>query len=95
MGNKYLVGKFRLTAMQHACYKYVKDHSGTHSIDEIIRGVYSCYKNERCPDLWTYKEKFDNVERWCNTLVKLNLLKQHSNGWFSFNGSKKGYPKMN
>jgi hypothetical protein len=47
MGNAYKVGKYKLTAMQNACYNYLKNNKGKKTIDAIIRGVYSCYKDSK------------------------------------------------
>jgi hypothetical protein len=85
MGNAYIAGKYKLTAMQNACYNYLKDNKGQKkTIDEIIRGVYSCFKDDTCPDIWTYEEKVTNVTKWCNTLTHLKLIQSDGNGNFIF-----------
>lgn len=83
MGNAYKVGKYKLTAMQSACYNYLKENKGQKTIDEIIIGIYSYYKDSRCTDIWTYEEKVENVTKWCKTLVFLKLIKER-NGKFNF-----------
>ena len=84
MGTAYKVGKYKLTAMQNACYNYLKNNKGTKTIDAIIRGVYSCYKDSRCPDIWTYEEKVENATKWCNTLSHLKLIQSDGEGNFNF-----------
>jgi hypothetical protein len=57
-------------------------NKGIKSVDEIIRGVYSCY-SKNTPDLWTYEEKVNKVTKWCNTLLHLKLIGSDTEGKFN------------
>jgi len=84
MGNAYKVGKYRLTAMQNACYNYLKVNKGAKSIEEIVMGLYRDCIEGRTPDIWTHEEKISNVTKWCGTLAHLKLIKKDNEGKFSF-----------
>lgn len=93
MGKKYRVRNKKgahidLTAMQSACYKYLKNNSGIHTIEEIVFGTYTCFRDTSCPDIWTHEEKIENVTKWCEGLVSLYLIENPETGSYSLDHKK-------
>ena len=83
MGNRYKVGKYKLTVMQNATYNYLKENKGLKSIEQIVQGLYRDCISGKMPDIWTHETKTENVTKWCKTLVHLKLIKE-CDGKFNF-----------
>lgn len=89
MGNRYTVKPkdrkpIKLTAMQNACYNYIMENNNS-TIEDVITGVYgSAIRGER-PDIWSYRQKLDNVTKYCDTLLHLGLITCNNEQQYSAN----------
>lgn len=82
MGNKYKVGRYKLTAMQNATYNYLKNSNKPKNIDEIVYGLYKDCIEGKTPDIWNKEDKLNNVKKWTKTLVHLKIIKTDGNNFY-------------
>ena len=71
MGNRYKVGKYKLTVITKCYFNYLKEKKGLKSIEQIVQGLYKDCISGKMPDIWTHETKTEK----CNKVVQTLVLK--------------------